>query len=250
MFSVRYTSPTFGSAGMIIAAGPSLPAIQVPSLVTIAPSSKSATSSPKYQTDPSSAWAYRSYATSWMRPSRYAVYWETSVSIRWPCHSMILVSGSNVTSVRNGLPSTWPTISTESCLDTGNSGLVTWVGSEKVGILRSTRSLWGATGISPVMGGWGIIFDPPAVSVDAAERTPVAVLPGLSSLFVVLWDPHACTIDRLANNTKTATPRVTGLMRLPSMFLLCNPFLFGHSSPGVSQVVADFGLRVLDRRRL
>jgi hypothetical protein len=42
---------------MIIAAGPSLPTIQVPSLVTIAPSSKSATSSPKYQTDPSSAWA-------------------------------------------------------------------------------------------------------------------------------------------------------------------------------------------------
>src|SRR5829696_6401291 len=246
VFSVRYASPTFGSAGMIMAAGPSLPAIQVPSLVTIAPSSKSATSSPKYQTDPSSAWAYRSYATSWMRPSRYAVYWETSVSIRWPCHSMILVSGSNVTSVLNGLPSTWPTISTESCLDTGNSGLVTLVGSEKVGMLRSTRLLLGATGISTGTGGWGITLDPPAVSVDAAERAPVAILPGLSSLFAVVSDPHACTIDRLANNTKTSTPRATGLMRLPSMFLLCNPFLFGHPSPGVSHVIADFGLHVLD----
>src|SRR5215208_4294525 len=250
VFSVRYASPTFGSAGMIIAAGPSLLTIQVPSSVTIAPSSKSATSSPKYQTDPSSAWAYRSYATSWMRPSRYAVYWATSVSIRWPCHSMILVSGSNVTSVLNGLPSTWPTISTESCLDTGNSGLVTWVGSEKVGILRSTRSLWGATGISAGTGGWGIILDPPspAAAVDAGERAPVAILPGLSSLFAVVSDPHACTIHRLANNTKTATPSATGLMRLPPMFLLCNPFLFGPSSPRVSHVVvAEFGLRVLNR---
>jgi hypothetical protein len=32
------------------------------------------------------------------------------------------------------------------------------------------------------------------------------------------------------------------------MFLLCNPFLFEHSSPGVSHVVADFSLHVLDRR--
>src|SRR5215216_6716374 len=106
-----------------------------------------------------------------MRPSRYAVYWDTSVSICWPCHSMILVSGTNVTSVLNGLASTWPTISTESCLETGNSGLVTLVGSEKVGILRSTRALSGATGISPEMGGWGIFFDPPspAAAVDAAE---------------------------------------------------------------------------------
>src|SRR5829696_8011988 len=190
VFSVRYASPTFGLAGMIIAAGPSLPAIQVPSLVTIAPSSKSATSSPKYQTDPSSAWAYRSYATSWMRPSRYAVYWETSVSIRWPCHSMILLSGSNVTSVLNGLPSTWPTIGTDPCLETENSGLVTWVGSEKVGILRSTRLLSGATGISAGTGGWGIEddFPFPAAAFDAAERALVAILPGLSS-FAVVSDP-------------------------------------------------------------
>src|SRR5918994_6224445 len=106
------------------------------------------------------------------------MYWETSVSIRFPCHSMILVSGSNVTSVLNGLPSTWPTIRTESCLDTGNSGLVTLVGSEKFGILRSTRLLSGATGICSETGGWGIIFEPPspAAAVDAAERAPVAIL--------------------------------------------------------------------------
>src|SRR5215204_3146214 len=130
---------------------------------------------------------------------------------------MILLSGSNVTSVLRGLPSTWPTISTDPCLETENSGLVTLVGSEKFGTLRSTRSLWGATGISPGMTGWGIILDPPspAAAVEAAERAPVAVLPGLSSLFAVVSDPHACTIDRLANNTKTATPRATALKRFP-----------------------------------
>src|SRR5215217_7952085 len=187
-----------------------------------------------------------------MRPSRYAVYWETSVSIRWPCHSTILVSGSNVTSVLNGLPSTCPTISTESCLDTGNSGLVTLVGSEKVGILRSTRLLLGATGISAGTGGWGIILEvpSPAAVVDAAERAPVAILAGLSSLFAVVSEPHASTIAKLTNKTKTVTPRATGLMRLPPMFLLCNPFLFGYSAPRVLRVVADFGLRVLDRRPL
>ena len=42
---------------MIIAAGPSLPASHVPSVTTMAPSRKSNTSSPKYQTDPSSACA-------------------------------------------------------------------------------------------------------------------------------------------------------------------------------------------------
>src|SRR5919206_4538816 len=105
--------------------------------------------------------------------------------------------------------------------------------------------------MSAGMGGWGIILDPPspAAAVDAAERAPVAILAGLSSLFAVVSDPHACTIDRHANNTKTAMPHATGLMRLPVMFLLCNPFLFGHSCPRVSHaVVADFGLRVLNRR--
>src|SRR5215210_9447494 len=147
-----------------------------------------------------------------MRPSRYAVYWETSVSTRCPCHSMILVSGSNVTSVLNGLPSTWPTISTDSCFETGNSGLVTSVGSEKVGTLRSTRLSSGATGMSPGTTGWGIVLDPlsPASALDASEPASVAVLPELSSFFTVVSDAHASTTDRLANITITATPRATG----------------------------------------
>src|SRR5215212_823585 len=130
---------------------------------------------------------------------------------------MILVSGSNVTSVRNGFPSTWPTISNDSCLETGNSGLVMLVGSEKVGIVISTRLLSGATGISPGMTGWGIILDPlfPGVVVDAVEPAPVAALPELSSFIALISDPHASTTDRLANTTITATPRATGLMRLP-----------------------------------
>src|SRR5215203_4662918 len=179
VFSVRYASPTFGSAGMIIAAGPSLPTSQVPSLVTIAPSSKSATSSPKYQTDPSSAWAYRSYATSWMRPSRYAVYWETSVSTCWPCHSMILVSGSSVTSVRNGLPSTWPSIRTDSCF---------------------------ATGISPGTTGWGILLDPTSTAVDVV---------GLAAFSDVGSASHAPTTARLAASASAATPRASGLACFP-----------------------------------
>jgi len=55
------------------------------------------------------------------------------------------VSGSSVTSVRNGCPSTWPSISTDSWLEIGNSGLVTFAGSERVGIARSTRRLSAAT---------------------------------------------------------------------------------------------------------
>ena len=69
-------------------------------------------------------------------------------------------------------------------------------------------------------------------------------------MFAVVSEPHASTVDRLANNTKTATPCATSLMRLPPMFLLCSPFLFGYSAPRVSHVVADFGLHVLDRRPL
>jgi hypothetical protein len=90
------------------------------------------------------------------------------------------------------------------------------------------------------MGGWGIILDPPspAAEVDAAERAPVAILAGLSSLFALVSDPHACAIHRLADNTKTATLRAKGLMRLPPTFLLCNPFLFGHTSALVSRTSA------------
>ena len=42
---------------MIIAAGPSLPAIHVPWVSMMTPSLKLKTSSPKYQTAPASSWA-------------------------------------------------------------------------------------------------------------------------------------------------------------------------------------------------
>src|SRR5215218_2425431 len=174
-----------------------------------------------------------------MRPSGYAVYWETSVSTRWPCHSMILVSGSNVTSVRNGLPSTWPTIRTDLCLETGNSGLVTLVGSEKVGITRSTRSLSGATGISPGMTGWGIFFDllsPPAV-FDAGELASVAILPELLSFFVVVSDPHAFATHTLANTTIIARPRATDLVRLPPIMPPLQALPFGRSTSELCQPI-------------
>jgi len=37
MFSARCTSPTWGSAGMIISGGPSLPASQLPRLLSLNP---------------------------------------------------------------------------------------------------------------------------------------------------------------------------------------------------------------------
>jgi hypothetical protein len=80
------------------------------------------------------------------------MYWETSVSIRWPSHCTILVSGRSVTSVRNGLPSTWPRNRTDACFDTGKSGFVTSVGCEKVGTRRSTRWLAGATAMCGTTG--------------------------------------------------------------------------------------------------
>jgi hypothetical protein len=78
-------------------------------------------------------------------------------------------------------------------LETGNSGLVTLVGSEKVGILRSTRLLRGATGISVGTIGWGILFDllPPAVSVVVEELAVVVDVPPLSSFTAVVSAPHA-----------------------------------------------------------
>ena len=57
MFSVRYTSPTCGSPGMIMAGGPSTPARHVPSVSTGRPFLYVNASSPRYHTDPSSAWA-------------------------------------------------------------------------------------------------------------------------------------------------------------------------------------------------
>src|SRR5215475_13383031 len=79
--------------------------------------------------------------------------------MRWPPHSMALVCGSSVTSVRNGLPSTRPTNNTEACRETGNSGLVTLVGFENFGTLRSTRLLSGATWTLSGKSGCGIAVD-------------------------------------------------------------------------------------------
>jgi hypothetical protein len=56
-FSGRYTSPGCGSAGMIIAAGVLSSTSQVPEVSATLPSSKAEKSSPKYHTEPSSAWA-------------------------------------------------------------------------------------------------------------------------------------------------------------------------------------------------
>jgi hypothetical protein len=79
-----------------------------------------------------------------MRPSRKAAYWETRVSIFLPFQVTVFVSGSSVVSDRKGLPSTWPSSTTEWRSLIGKSGLVIFVGLEKEGWSRSTRSLVGA----------------------------------------------------------------------------------------------------------
>jgi hypothetical protein len=72
------------------------------------------------------------------------MYWETSTVIFSPFHVTVLVPGKRVVSVRKGLSSTWPSRSAEWSRLIGNSGLVIFVGFEKVGRMRSTRSLAGA----------------------------------------------------------------------------------------------------------
>lgn len=59
---------------------------------------------------------------------------------------MILVSGSRVVSVWNGLPSTLPLKTTECRSLIGNSGLVISVGFENFGAAMSSRLLSGASG--------------------------------------------------------------------------------------------------------
>ena len=61
---------------------------------------------------------------------------------------MILVSGSSVVSVRNGLPSTVPFRTTDARRLIGNRRFVTLVGFEKAGATRSTRRSSAATGSS------------------------------------------------------------------------------------------------------
>src|SRR5215217_1168704 len=146
-----------------------------------------------------------------MRPSRYAVYCETSVSTRWSCHSMILVSGSSVTSVRNALPSTRPSIRTDSCFEAGNSGLVTLVGSENDGLARSTRL---PSGAQPVLL-W--VPHPRVVELgDAAVDVVALAGPGvLSSAAVVVSTPHAATTVRPAASASAGTPHVRRIAYFP-----------------------------------
>src|SRR5918999_2256983 len=62
-----------------------------------------------------------------------------AASTRWPFHSMVLVSGSSVTSIRSDSPASSPSWMTWSTWPIGNSGFVMEVGSENVGWPRSTR---------------------------------------------------------------------------------------------------------------
>ena len=116
------------------------------------------------------------------------MYWETAVSTCCPSvHSTTLVSGRSVVSVWNGLPSTLPLRTVEWRSLIGNSGFVTSVGFDSGGIVRSTRSLSGASGSfsSPAASscaavGWGTgvgasssSFPPQAATVSAAD-TPTA----------------------------------------------------------------------------
>src|SRR5687767_3634185 len=128
---------------------------------------------------------------------------------------MILVSGSSVTSVRNGLPSTRPTMRTDSCFETGNRGFVMLVGSENVGVARSTRLPCGAVGRSSRTTGWGIVFDPPS-PVAAVESVAFAGPELLSA--AVESTPHAPTTARAATRASADAPPISFL--LPIDFLL------------------------------
>src|SRR5919109_2294825 len=112
-----------------------------------------------------------------MLPPRNATYWETATSTHIPAHSTIRVSGSSVTSVRNGSPSTCPSIRTDAWSDTGNSGFVIVVGSEKVGIARSTRAWSGPTSSSDGTGGCGIVSAPTDAVEDPGDVGVVDVGP-------------------------------------------------------------------------
>ena len=101
----------------------------------------------------------------------------------WPgLHSMILVSGSSVVSVRNAFPSTLPLRTTDASRLIGNRGFVTLVESENAGATRSTRRSLGATGSlsrpaaamwAPVGWGTGVA----TLSLHARTARAVADLP-------------------------------------------------------------------------
>src|SRR4029453_11712948 len=100
---------------------------------------------------------------------------------------MIRVSGRSVTSGRNGFPPTWPSIRIDSCSETGKSGLVMVVGSENVGIVRSTRSLSGAPGTLAGTAGCGIVVTvaPVAVAPPEAELDPLAPIGAAAPLLLL-----------------------------------------------------------------
>src|SRR4051794_28265826 len=72
------------------------------------------------------------------------MYWETRTGILRSAQTTVRVPGRSVVSVRNGWPSTWPRRTAERRRLIGKSGLVTSVGFENAGSVRSTRLLSGA----------------------------------------------------------------------------------------------------------
>jgi hypothetical protein len=117
---------------MIICAGPSLPASQVPSFVTMVPCSMSATS--RRSTRPSRrrpARRGRRPPLGCVRRVRRVLRKQRLDRLSTPRdHPGI---GQKRDLVRKGRSSTCPTNTTARCLGTGNSGLVTLVGCENVG---------------------------------------------------------------------------------------------------------------------
>src|SRR3990172_12467904 len=84
---------------------------------------------------------------------------------------MIRGSGRTVTSVRNGFPSTLPTRSTDAWLETGKSGFVMVVGSEKTGPAGSPRADCGA--IARPSGGTGCSIWAAGVALGATGAGPI-----------------------------------------------------------------------------
>ena len=118
---------------------------------------------------PASSCAYQSRATSWRRPPTNATYCDSNASTGSPFTVIVTVSGSSVVSVRKSSPSTLPS-STALCRSAiGNQGLSTAVGSENVGVSRSTRADSGATGRPAVSGLAGSVAMQPAHSTASRD---------------------------------------------------------------------------------
>src|SRR4249919_66303 len=102
-----------------------------------------------------------------------------------------------------------PSIRTESCSETGKSGLVTFVGSENVGIARSTRSLSGATGILAGTVGCGIVVTVgPLGVVDPPEVEPVAFEPeGDAALLLPVHAPATNATETIRTSRRGRSDR-------------------------------------------